>query len=151
LIDERMKVEIAAPAFEVVRLYPQIQTVETEELETPTRWAWSLIAPETEGVHIINFKVYVDEGSETPSWLGAYQIEVKQPIPTSSEPPIPSSEMIDSQESGWSGIIDTLKFLLDLLAVTSTIVGGVFAIVRPYIKKRVDLAEILSQTETLEN
>jgi hypothetical protein len=48
-------------------------------------------------------------------------------------------------------MVDSLKFLLDLLAVTSTIVGGVFAIVRPYIKKRVDLAEILKKTETLEN
>jgi hypothetical protein len=148
LIDDRMKVEIAAPAFEVERLFPQIQTVETEELEKPTRWAWSVIAPETQGVHVINFKVYVDEDSETPSWLGAYQIEVKQPVPTPTEPPIAP---IDSQESGWAGIVGSLNFFLDLLAVTSTIIGGVFAIVRPFIKKRVDLAEIMSQTESLEN
>ena len=151
LIDGRMKVVINAPAFEVERLFPQIQTVETEEFEKPTRWAWTVIAPETQGVHVINFKVYVDEDSETPSWLGAYQIEVKQPVPTPSPPPIPPPEMIESQESGWAGVIDSLKFFLDLLAVTSTIVGGVFAIVRPYIKRRVDLAEILSQTESLEN
>jgi hypothetical protein len=150
LIDGRMKVEIAAPAFEVERLFPQIQTVETEEPEKPTRWAWTVIAPETQGVHVINFKVFVDEGSETPSWLGAYQIEVKQPVSTPSEPAKPPPEKIDSQESGWTGMIDSLKFFLDLLAITSTIVGGVFAIVRPYIKKRVDLAEIINQTEPLE-
>jgi hypothetical protein len=148
LIDGRMKVLINAPAFEVDRLFPQIQTVEIEETEKPTRWVWSVIAPETEGVHVINFKVYVDEGSETPSWLGAYQIEVKQPVATPSEPPIPPPEHIDSQESGWTGVVDSLKFLLDLLAITSTIVGGVFAIVRPFIKKRVDLAEIMKQTDT---
>lgn len=148
LIDGRMKVEINAPAFEVKRLFPETQTVEIEEIEKPTRWAWSVIAPETEGVHVINFKVYVDEDSETPSWFAAYQIEVKQPVPTPSEPAKPPSEKIDSQESGWTGMVDSLKFLLDLLAVTSTIVGGVFAIVRPFIKKRVDLAEIMKQTDS---
>ena len=146
LIDERMRVDINAPAFEVKRIFPDVQTVETEELEKPTRWAWSVIAPETESVHVINFMVYVDEGSETPSWFAAYQIEVQQPVPTPSEPPIPTSESIDSQESDLTGIVDSLKFFLDLLAVTSTIIGGVFAIIRPYIKKRVDLAKIIKKT-----
>ena len=39
LIDGRMKVEINAPAFEVAQNFPDIQTVATEELEKPTRWA----------------------------------------------------------------------------------------------------------------
>lgn len=146
-----MKIEMIAPAFEVKRLFPQIQTVETEELEKPTRWAWSMVAPETEGVHVINFKVYVDEESETPSWFAAYQIEVKQPAPTPSDKPISSSEFIESQESDWTSIVDSLNFFLDLLAVTSTVTGTIFAIIRPYIKKRVDLAETIVKAESLDN
>ncbi len=141
LLDERMKAELVAPAFEVEHLFPAVQVVEVDTIGKPTRWAWSVIAPEAEGVHVLNFKVYVDEEANAPSWFGAYQLEVKEPAPLPSDTHTPPPETTISQESDMTQIIDSTKFLLDLLAVISTIIGGVFAIVRPFIKRRVDLTE----------
>ena len=147
LVDDLMKVELSAQAFEVNPHFPAIQAIDLETPDIATNWAWTIIAPQAEGVHVISISVFLDETSVSPSWFGAYQIEVLAPI---SNPPVESGSSTESTTRGGIEelrIFSSVNQLLDFLTVISTILTGLFAIKRRHVKRRLALAEIIQDTE----
>ncbi len=76
LIQERLRVVLTAPTLSIEPLYPDIQIVTLGQANPATIWAWSIIAPETPGLHTMNLRVYVPDKGETPVWVGVFQIEI---------------------------------------------------------------------------
>jgi hypothetical protein len=86
-----MRVELSAPAFKVESAIPATQPVNLAEIDDPTVWIWTLVAPDTPGLH--NFTLSVYHGNATqPVWARVYQLEVLPltPTPPTPTPPPPS-------------------------------------------------------------
>ncbi len=81
LIDQLIRVEMDSSTIQIKDEYPQVQSIRFVP-NSPTYWVWSIIAPQVEGSHRLNLKVFLDEESDSPSWFRTYQIEVLQPTPT---------------------------------------------------------------------
>jgi hypothetical protein len=147
LVDDRMKVELSAHAFEVETHFPAVQIIDLETPDKASNWAWTIIAPQAQGVHVLNFSVFVEEDSDSPSWFGAYQIEVFAPTPNPTDEPLPSSETTTPGRIKDLRIFSSINQLLDFFTVLSTILAGIFAIKRRHLRRQVDLAEIIYRTE----
>jgi LysM repeat protein len=148
LVDELMKAELSAEAFEVTPLFPVIQAVDLDNVGIITNWAWSIIAPESEGVHVLNFSVYVDEETDTPSWFGAYQVEVLTPTAIPSPTHTPSPTLTTLQKVGENLISESTKLLLELIALIGTISAGIFGIIRTHLKRQDEIADLKKKLET---
>jgi hypothetical protein len=90
LVAETMRVELTLPTFQITPLTPATQTVNISGPKAPTQWAWTIVAPNASGPHILTIQVY--RGEDTyPSWVGSIQAEVIEfsptPIPTATEQP----------------------------------------------------------------
>jgi len=75
LITETMRVELSSPIFTVESLYPPIQAVETNRINTPTTWAWTIVAPGAAGKQVLTVRVYLGN-NDAPSWIRSLEIEV---------------------------------------------------------------------------
>jgi hypothetical protein len=90
LVAETMRIELTSPTFQITPLTPATQTVNISGPKAPTQWAWTIVAPNASGPHILTIQVY--RGEDTyPSWVGSIQAEVIEfsptPIPTATEQP----------------------------------------------------------------
>ncbi len=148
LVDERMKAELSAQAFEIDPQFPAIQSVDLESIGKATNWAWAIIAPVSEGVHVLNFRVFVDEESDTPSWFGAYQIEVLAPTPIPSDTPkptltnTPSPTLTTLRKVEENLINESTKLLLEFITLLGSISAGIFGIIRAHLKRQDEIAEL---------
>jgi hypothetical protein len=147
LVDERMKVEVSAQAFEVEPHFPAVQGINLETPDKASNWAWTIIAPQAQGVHVLNFSVFVEEDSDIPSWFGAYQVEVFAPTPNPPDEPLPSPESTIQGRISDLRIFSSINQLLDFFTVLSTILAGIFAIKRRHIRRQVDFAEVIYRAE----
>jgi hypothetical protein len=145
LIDDKMKVEISAQTFGIEPHFPSIQNINLKDPDAVTNWAWTITAPQAQGVHILNFKVFVDEESQSPSWFGAYQLEVSAPASSPQNTSISSSESTTQASFLDTSAFNSINQLIDLLTIFSTIAAGVIAIKRRHVKRRVALMEIIQQ------
>ncbi len=84
LIAKTMRVELSSPTFQIEKLYPATQPVNIDSFSEPTSWAWTIVASDTVGAHVLTLRVYPG-GADRPSWVGSIEIEVKELSPT----PIP--------------------------------------------------------------
>jgi hypothetical protein len=154
LVDEMMKAKLSAQAFEINPHFPAIQTVDLETIGKATNWAWSIIAPDSEGVHVLNFSVYVDEDHDTPSWFGAYQIEVLAPTPIPSDTPkptltnTPSPTLTTLQKIEENLINESSKLLLELITLIGSISAGIFGIIRTHLKRQDEIKELKTKIKS---
>jgi hypothetical protein len=88
IIGRVMRVEVSSPTFVVASEYPAVQAVDVETIGSPTFWAWTVVAPDRVGNHILTVRVFLGEETAQPSWMRAYQVEVLEFSPT---PAVPSS------------------------------------------------------------
>jgi hypothetical protein len=87
LLTETMRVELSSPTFEVENLFPAAQKVALDKIVEPTIWAWTIVAPETIGTHVLTLRVYAND-SDAPNWVGNMTIEVAALEQTSSLLPL---------------------------------------------------------------
>jgi hypothetical protein len=75
---EKMGMVLIAPAFGPVTADPFTQTVTLDEINAPTFWSWTLIAPEALGPHEIELRVYQIVGEQRKLAIPPriYEIEV---------------------------------------------------------------------------
>ncbi len=153
-IDGRIRVELDSLTFQVQPEYPAVQNVDLSP-NTPTYWAWSLLAPVEEGFHRINVGVYLDEESDAPSWFGTYQVEVLLPTPTPAPtvviptptPTQPVSQRIGDQLINNFG--DILVALIPTLIAIGAALGGF--VVKPFRRREaIRRLEILREAEESE-
>jgi len=75
MISDEMRVELSAPAFVIESTTPATQPVNLDEIDDPTVWHWTLVAPDTPGLHDFTLSVYHGD-SKQPVWVRIYQVEV---------------------------------------------------------------------------
>ena len=83
LVAKEMRVELSSPTFEIENLYPSKQSIDLASSNKLTIWAWTIVAPDTIGNHVLTMRVYPGDG-EAPSWVGNIKVEVTQlgePLP----------------------------------------------------------------------
>jgi hypothetical protein len=90
LISRVMRVELSSPTIQVTDEYPAVQSVDVNTIGAPTFWAWSVVAPERPGNHILTLKIFLGEEPLQPSWLRGYQVEVVEFSPTPGPTTMPS-------------------------------------------------------------
>jgi hypothetical protein len=78
VITGTMRVELSSPTFQVEKLNPETQAINLTEINKPTYWVWTLVAPETVGQHILTLRIYHGQ-DEQPIWLRSIKIEVATP------------------------------------------------------------------------
>ena len=152
-IDGRIRVELDSLTFQVKPEYPEVQSVDLTP-NTPTYWAWSLLAPVEEGFHRINVKVFLDEESDNPSWFGTYQVEVLLPTPTPAPtpsatiPPTPTQSV--SQRIG-DQLIDNFGEILVALIPTILAIAAALGgfVVKPF-RRRARISALESSLDTAE-
>ena len=152
-IDGRIRVELDSLTFQVQPEYPALQSVDLTP-NTPTYWAWSLLAPVEEGFHRINVKVYLDETSDNPSWFGTYQIEILLPTPTpvpTPRPTIPPTPTQTVSQRVGDQVIDNfgdiLAALIPTLIAIAAALGGF--VIKPF-RRRGRISELKSSMYTAE-
>jgi hypothetical protein len=84
LLAKTMRVELSSPTFQIENVYPATQPVDIDSFSEPTSWAWTIVAPDTVGSHVLTLRVYLGK-ADRPSWVGSIEIEVSElnPNPTS--------------------------------------------------------------------
>lgn len=80
-IMELMRAELSSLSFEVESLCPPEQFVTVKAGSPPTRWGWSIRAPETVGQHIFTLSIYLNQDT-VPVWIGSFKVEVVRPTDT---------------------------------------------------------------------
>jgi hypothetical protein len=89
LVRETMRVELTSPTFWVEDLYPSTQFVNINAIFEPTFWAWTIVAPNVPGSHVLAIRVYLGD-DDRPSWVGNLEIEVVEFTPTPIPTPVPT-------------------------------------------------------------
>lgn len=82
IIDDRMRVELASITLDVQPRTASIQEINIREVGQASEWIFSIKAPADLGYHLLDVSVFLDENSDSPSWIGSYQIEVLEPTST---------------------------------------------------------------------
>ena len=82
VIDNRIRVELASITLDVQPRTELIQDVNIQDVGQPSEWIFSIKAPADMGYHLLDVSVFLDENSDSPSWIGSYQIEVLEPTST---------------------------------------------------------------------
>lgn len=77
LVTETMRVELSSPTFRVENLYPVKQKVDLNSIAEPTIWAWTIVAPDTVGTHVLTLRVYLGD-NDGPDWVGNIKVEVAE-------------------------------------------------------------------------
>lgn len=90
LVADTMRVELTSPSFEIEGQFPTKQQVDIQGTGEPTRWAWTIRAPDAAGIHVAAIRVYLWEDT-SPSWLGSVEIEVVDLPPTPAPTSTPTS------------------------------------------------------------
>ncbi len=89
LVREIMRVELSSPTFEIESQYPSTQLVNINAIAEPTFWAWTIVAPNATGAHVLTIRVYLGD-NDSPSWVGSLEIEVTEFTPTPIPTPMPT-------------------------------------------------------------
>ena len=88
LIWNQMRLELTSPTFSVSPIYPAAQTVNTDPGADPAVWAWTIVAPETPGLHVLVLQVFLGD-DDVPVWGRSFQVEVvgTEALATPTPPP----------------------------------------------------------------
>lgn len=78
IVTETMRVELSSPTFAVEKQYPDLQRVVLTASNQSTFWAWTIVAPEAVGQHILTLRIFHGQ-EERPIWLRSIKIEVAMP------------------------------------------------------------------------
>lgn len=130
IIGRVMRVEVSSPTFAVVAEYPAVQAVDVETIGSPTFWAWTVVAPDRVGSHILTVRVYQGEETAQPSWVRAYQVEVlefsaaTQPAPGSGPTLMPTAAPTPALgERIKEGILANVVEIL--ISIVSLLISGI--------------------------
>ncbi len=77
LVADTMRLELSSPTIAVDTLTAPTQAVDTTGDGDSTMWAWSLVAPETAGLHVLVLKTFLGD-NPNPVWLRSFQVEVTE-------------------------------------------------------------------------
>ena len=75
LIWNQMRLELTSPTFSISPIYPAEQSVNTDPGADPAVWAWTVVAPETPGLHVLVLQVFLGDDT-APVWGRSFQVEV---------------------------------------------------------------------------
>lgn len=78
LVAGTMRLELSSPTIAVDALTALTQSVDVGNAGNSTMWAWSLVAPETAGLHVLVLKTFLGD-DPNPVWLRSFQVEVTAP------------------------------------------------------------------------
>jgi len=78
LVADTMRLELSSPTVAVAELTALAQSVDVTGDGDSTMWAWSLVAPETAGLHVLVLKTFLGDDLN-PVWLRSFQVEVTAP------------------------------------------------------------------------
>lgn len=78
LVAETMRLELSSPTITVDTLTAPTQAVDITGDGDSTMWAWSLVAPDTAGLHVLVLKTFLGD-DPNPVWLRSFQVEVTAP------------------------------------------------------------------------
>lgn len=78
LVADTMRLELSSPTIAVAMLTELTQSVDVAGNGDSTMWAWSLVAPETTGLHVLVLKAFLGDDLN-PVWLRSFQVEVLAP------------------------------------------------------------------------
>lgn len=75
LIQNSMRMELTSPTFAVDALNATEQPVNTNPGSEATLWAWTVVAPEAPGLHVLVVQAFLGADS-APVWARSFQVEV---------------------------------------------------------------------------
>ena len=81
LVSEIMQVYLSSPSLQTEALYPKSQHVNLTNIDSPTEWAWTIRAPGESGTQVFVIRVFLEDDL-VPIWLGSFNLDVEQPVPT---------------------------------------------------------------------
>ncbi len=119
LIWNQMRLELTSPTFSISPIYPTEQAVNTDPGAEPAVWAWTVVAPETHGLHVLVLQVFLGDNT-TPVWGRSFQVEVVGAEALAT--PTPSPPFIDSP--GGKVVIGAVTTIIAaLIGLFGTLVG----------------------------
>ncbi|MBN1657495.1 MAG: hypothetical protein JXA93_03790 [Anaerolineae bacterium] len=92
LVSDTVRVELSSPTFRVIPPeYPSRRHIDLDDYEVENVWAWSIVAPDTPGLHVLTAHIYLGEQA-TPSWFGSFEVDVREmtPVPETVQQPAPT-------------------------------------------------------------
>lgn len=79
-ISTPMRVELTSPTFDVSPVNLATQPIDMTPGGQPALWAWTLVAPEAGGLHVLVVQAFLGEET-SPVWARSFQVEVINPNP----------------------------------------------------------------------
>jgi len=119
LILNQMRLELTSPTFSISPIYPADQPVNTDPGANPAVWAWTVVAPETPGLHVLVLQVFLGDDA-VPVWGRSFQVEVVGTEALAT--PTPQPPFIDT--TGGKVLIGAITTIIAaLIGLFGTLVG----------------------------
>jgi len=124
-VAQRMRVELVAPNFTVLALYPAVQNLDLKTPSAITKWGWTISAPTTPNEYVLVVKVYLAT-NPVPIWVGSFDVVVEAPTPVPQPTFTPAPTPISTTERIFQNIADNAVTLIAALLTTIVALIGLY-------------------------